>query len=107
MPGKLPDAQRRRQQTLKLRPDLIGRWEAAAKRLGVTKTAFAERALEAALGDGAMAAARGQQQAAVVAAADCARVLVGDAPAVSARSRAPAPADRAAAFRAAEAARRR
>lgn len=98
MPAKLSDAERRRQQTLKLRPDLIGRWEAAAKRLGMTKTAFAERALEAALG-GLEPGKR----------ANLARVGEASAAAVAHRSaspRAPGVADRAAAFRAAEAARR-
>lgn len=36
--------------TLKLPPDLIERVAVRAKRLGMTKTAFHERALEAALG---------------------------------------------------------
>lgn len=36
--------------TFKLPPELIGRYEARAKSLGVTYTAFVERALEAACG---------------------------------------------------------
>lgn len=72
MPSKLPDELRRRPVQVKLPPALIARCEERAKLLGITKTEFHERALEAALG--APAAAGG------VRAAD--RVSAGAAPPV-------------------------
>lgn len=55
MPSKLPDELRRRPVQVKLPPALIARCEERAKLLGITKTEFHERALEAALGASAAA----------------------------------------------------